>query len=47
MGAGATRCCDCRAAVSVVSAAADGRIPVSVPPEGLQPQAKAGGGPLL
>lgn len=48
MGAGGTRCCDRRAAVPAVFAAAGGRVPVSVPSEGLQPQAKAGGrGPLL
>lgn len=48
MGARRTSRCDCRAAILAVSAAAGGYVPVSVPPEGLQPQAKArGGGPLL
>lgn len=48
MGAGGTHRCDCRAALPAVSAAGGGRVPVSVSPESLQPQAKAGGGrPLL
>lgn len=48
MGAGGTHRCDCRATVPAVSAAGGGCVPVSIPPEGLQPQAKArGGGPLL
>lgn len=48
MGAGGISRCDRRAAVPAVSAAAGGCVPVSVPPEGLQPQAEArGGGPLM
>lgn len=48
MGAGGTGCCDRRATLPAVSAAAGGCVLVSVPPKGLQPQAEAGGGgPLL
>ncbi len=48
MGAGGTSRCNRRAAVPAVSAAAGRCFHVSVPPEGLQPQAKARcGGPLL
>lgn len=47
MGACGTSRCDCGAAVPAVSAA-DGRgLCVSVPPEGLQPQAEARGGRSL
>lgn len=48
MGAVGTHCCDRRTAVPAVSAAVGGCFPLSIPPEGLQPQAEAGGGgPLL
>lgn len=48
MGTGRIHRCDCRAIVPAVSVAAGGCVPVSVPPESLQPQTKARcGGPLL
>ena len=48
VGLGGIDCCDRRAAVPAVSAAAAGCLPVPVPQEGLQPQAEAGrGGPFL
>lgn len=48
MGLGGTDRCDRRAALLAVPAAAAGRLPVPVPPQGLQPQAEVGcGGPFL
>lgn len=48
VGAGGTHRCDCWAALPAVCAAGGGRVPVSVSPESLQPQAKARGGrPVL
>lgn len=48
MGAGGTGSCDCWAAVPAVSAPVGGRVPVSVPSEGLHSQAETGdGGSLL
>lgn len=48
MGAGRIDRCDCGPAVSAVSAAAGGCVPLPVPQEGLQPQTEAGcGGPFL
>ena len=44
MGSGGADGGDCRAGVSAVRAADGGRVHLPVPPEGLQPQAEAGGG---